>query len=73
MGDPVLDALLRDLVKLDALGGASWRLELFGDVPGDGLALAVGVGGEQDFVGFFAAAFSSERTFSLPGTTSYVS
>ena len=49
--EPVLDALLGDLVELDALHLELRALELLGDVPGDRLALAIGVGGEQERVG----------------------
>ncbi len=48
--DGLLDGLLGDLVEEDARGGHLALLELLEDVPGDGLALAVGVGGEEDAV-----------------------
>ena len=57
VADPVLDALLRDLVELDALGRLLGRFELLGDVPRNGLSLAVGVGGEQNFVDVFRRLF----------------
>jgi hypothetical protein len=50
VGNPVFDALLRDLVELDALRLLLGRPELVGDVPGDGFTLAVGVGRQQDLV-----------------------
>ena len=51
MGDAVLDAFLRYLVELDALGGLLAREKLVGQMPGDRFTLAVGVGREQDLVG----------------------
>ncbi|MFT3772551.1 MAG: hypothetical protein QM820_44740 [Minicystis sp.] len=48
--DPVVDALLGDLVELDALDLELRALDLLGDVEGDGLALAIGVGREHDGV-----------------------
>ena len=46
-----LDGGLRDLVEDDALGLLGGDLGRLEDVPGDGLALAVGVGGEEDALG----------------------
>ena len=51
MRDAVLDALLRDLVELDALDRELAALELLREVPRDRLAFAIGVGREQDGVG----------------------
>ncbi len=47
---PVVDALLGDLVELHALDLELRALDLLGDVERDGLALAIGVGREQDLV-----------------------
>ena len=44
-----LDGALGDLVDLDPVG--ILELECLGEVPRDGLALPIRVGGEQDFVG----------------------
>jgi hypothetical protein len=49
--DAVLDALLRYLVELDALGDDLRLLELLGQVPCDGLPFTVGVGRQQDLAG----------------------
>ena len=50
MIDAVLDALLRDLVELDALDLELRALDLLGEMEGDRLAFAIGVGREQDGV-----------------------
>ena len=48
--DGLLDRVLRDLVEEDAphAGVAALGADLLGDVPGDRLALAIGVGREED-------------------------
>ena len=61
---------LRDLVELGAVERGLRRLLLqqLVQVPADRLALAVGVGGEEDAVGLaWRAATSSATVFSLPG------
>ena len=52
LGERGLDRALGDLVEDHAVGVV--ELERLGDVPGDRLALAVGVGGEQRAVGLLA-------------------
>jgi hypothetical protein len=48
VADALEHGLLRDLVEQDAVDVALARAEPLRDVPGDGLTLAVGVGGEVD-------------------------
>ncbi len=50
VGDGGADRVLGDLVEHHTLDG-DLRLENFLEVPGDGLALAVLIGGEEEFVG----------------------
>ena len=45
--------------------------ELLGDVPGDRLALAIGVGRQVDGSTFLAALLISAMTFFLPSMTTY--
>lgn len=44
MGDGVLDGLLGDLVKLDALQPLAGNIQNLRQMPGDRFSLAVGVG-----------------------------
>jgi len=62
-GDALLDAALGDLVELDALRLVGLAGELLREVPGDRLAFAMSSAS-------LAAALSSWRTFSFPGTIS---
>ncbi|MGC4089659.1 MAG: hypothetical protein QM756_17580 [Polyangiaceae bacterium] len=51
--EPLLDALLGDLLELDAPHFELRPTKLLRDVPGDGLTFAIRVGCEQDDVGLF--------------------
>ena len=68
--DAVLDALLRDLVELDAMHLELFSPELLGEVPRNRLTFAVGVGREQEDVAFLASVLSSVRTAALLSMTS---
>ncbi len=70
VGDGLLDRLLGDLVEEHP--HRVGVTELLAEVPGDRLALAVGVGGEEDLVGAQRGLLELARaTFSLLGMTSY--
>jgi hypothetical protein len=60
------DRLLRDLVEHDAEDAALGHAERFGEVPGDRLALAVGVGRQEDGGRVFASRFRSADHLGLP-------
>ncbi len=67
VADAVLDAFLRDLVELDPLGRLVGGLQLLGEVPGDGFALAIGVGREQDLVDPFGRRLELLKDLLLSG------
>ena len=74
VGDAVIDALLRDLVELDAGDLALGALDLVRDVE-EQIASPSRSGSVARSTAslFFAAALSSSRTFSFSGRTAYVS
>jgi len=71
MKDGVVHGLLCDLVEEHALDIRVGRPNLFSDMPGDGLALAVGVGRQQDLLRPLGRALISAITFFLPSMTTY--
>ena len=65
MGHPLLDPLLGDLVKGDPVGLLGVDAQEVGQVPADGLALPVRVGGQEDAVGLFGLGFELLDEFLL--------
>ena len=69
--------IFRDFVEDDSFIFGIWNFGFrisqadgLGDMPGDGLALPVGVGREINYLGLFRQFFSSSTTASLPFTIS---
>src|SRR5262249_17900190 len=63
--EPTLDTLFGDLVKLDARDAEIRALELFGDMPRNRLAFAIGVGREQKLFRFLRLALQLRDNLGL--------
>src|SRR5699024_5215370 len=66
MGHALLDPLFGDLVERDPVGLGGVDAQKVGQVPADGLAFPVGVGGQQDAVGLFGLGLELLDEFFLP-------